>query len=88
VVRAVRRHGPRHLATARRTVAAITLVAVDETALDAAGMLDPPRLRTLDAIHLAAALALGDSLEGFVTYDARLADAAITCGLPVAAPAP
>jgi hypothetical protein len=44
-------------------------------------------LRALDAIHLATALAAGDSLDGFVCYDAHLAAAAESVGLTVLAPA-
>ena len=47
----------------------------------------PYHLRTLDAIHLGTALSLGESLEAFVVYDARLADAARYEGLAVLAPA-
>jgi uncharacterized protein len=50
--------------------------------------LQPARLRTLDAIHLASAVTLSDEIEAFVTYDARLADAARAVGLRVAAPNP
>lgn len=46
----------------------------------------PYELRTLDAIHLGTALSLGESLEAFVVYDARLADAARNEGLAVLAP--
>lgn len=51
-----------------------------------AGRLDPPGLRTLDAIHLASAIELSPDLDALVTYDVRLADAASVLGLPVAAP--
>jgi hypothetical protein len=44
---------------------------------------DPSVLRSLHAIHLAAALDLGDDLEGLVTYDARLAEAAEANGVAV-----
>jgi predicted nucleic acid-binding protein len=54
--------------------------------LAAAGALDPPTLRTLDAIQLATALSLGDAIEAFVAYDERLAAAAAGHGLRVAAP--
>lgn len=40
----------------------------------------------LDAVHLAAALELGDDLDGLVTYDDRLADAARFHGITVIAP--
>ncbi len=39
-----------------------------------------------DAIHLAAALDLGDDLEGLITYDDRLAAAAVSNGVAVVAP--
>lgn len=54
--------------------------------LDAAAELRPPELRTLDAIHLAAALIAPD-LRALVTYDSRLAAAATTAGLTVVSPA-
>ena len=41
----------------------------------AAGNLESPTLRSLDAIHLATALAIDDEVE-FITYDERLATAA------------
>ena len=49
--------------------------------------LAPHLLRTLDAIHLATAMALGPELDAFVTYDDRLAEAARAIGLPVVRPA-
>jgi hypothetical protein len=41
---------------------------------------------SLDAIHLATALGLGDLLDGFYTYDTRLIEAATQAGLRVLAP--
>lgn len=46
---------------------------------------DPAILRTLDALHLAATLAVGDDLEGIATCDDRLAHAAALHGIPVMA---
>lgn len=43
-------------------------------------------IRSLDAIHLGAALTLRDNLTSFVTYDERLLEAAITAGLPTDSP--
>jgi prevent-host-death family protein len=40
----------------------------------------------LDAVHLAAALALGPDLGTMFVYDVRLRQAAEACGLPVGAP--
>jgi uncharacterized protein len=44
-------------------------------------------MRSLDALHLAIALELGDDLDGLVTYDDRLAEAARLQGIRVEAPA-
>jgi len=46
----------------------------------------PVTVRSLDAIHLAAALSIRRSLTSFVTYDKRLLGAAIAAGLPAEAP--
>ena len=46
-----------------------------------------PTLRTLDAIHLATAIAVRDEIDAVVTYDDRLADAARSEGLAVLSPA-
>jgi predicted nucleic acid-binding protein len=51
-----------------------------------AGSLEPPHLRTLDALHLASALELGADLEGLVTYDTRMIDGAHTAGIAVVTP--
>jgi len=60
---------------------------VTTATFEEAGRLDPTLLRSLDAVHLAAALSLGDDLEGIVTYDDRLAEAAQANGVPVVSPA-
>ncbi|MEW2377310.1 type II toxin-antitoxin system VapC family toxin [Micromonospora sp. NPDC047812] len=46
----------------------------------------PTGIRTLDALHVASAQALGDALDVLVTYDKRMSDIAAQVGLPVAAP--
>ncbi len=51
------------------------LVAMDDQVIRLASDLEPPVLRTLDAIHLATAISL-PNLDGLVTYDQRLARAA------------
>jgi hypothetical protein len=48
----------------------ISLVMPSVTTFSRAGQLQRPALRSLDAIHLATALELGDDLEGLVAYDA------------------
>jgi predicted nucleic acid-binding protein len=64
----------------------ISAIALDLTTVAAAGSIGPPALRTLDAIHLASAAALGDDLEAVVTYDRRLADAVRALGMPDLSP--
>jgi uncharacterized protein len=49
-----------------------------------AGLLPGPALRSLDALHLAAAIAL--DVDALVTYDERLAAAATTVGIEVLQP--
>jgi predicted nucleic acid-binding protein len=61
-------------------------IAFDPEVAAAAATIGPPTLRTLDAIHLASAAALGADLEALVTYDRRLLDAARALGMPVASP--
>lgn len=54
---------------------------------DLAASVGGPLLRTLDAIHIATALATLPELDAFVTYDDRMAEAARSLGLPVVRPA-
>ena len=86
LLRAVRRVAPDRAVRAREVLDRVTLLTVTSATFDAAGRLDPPALRTLDAVHLAAALVLGDDLDGLVSYDQRLADAARLHGVAVLAP--
>lgn len=87
-VRALRRSGnDDYLPGARRLFRAMHMIRVDEPLLDRAGILDPDDLRTLDAIHLSAALALDGDLGTMFVYDTRLAAAAEAYGLEVASPA-
>jgi uncharacterized protein len=65
----------------------LALVDVDRPVLTVAAVLDPPALRTLDAIHLATALAVREDLDALVTYDRRLRVAAEGAHLEVLAPA-
>ena len=85
-LRAVRHLGPDALATVREGLRRVDLIGIDDRILDAAGTLGPQVLRTLDAIHLATALAVGDDLEAIVTYDERMVAAARLLGLPAATP--
>ena len=74
------------LADRRAVLDGVALINLDAPLYDLAGSLQPSSLRSLDAIHVAAALTLGSELTAFVTYDHRLADAAERNGLRVLAP--
>ena len=87
LLRAVRRAAPDRVVRAREVLDSLILVEVTTATFEAAGRLDPAVLRTLDAVHLAAALDLDDDLDGIVTYDDRLAEAARAHGVAVVAPA-
>lgn len=86
VVRAVRPQGPDAVASAHRLLDGLRLIRLDDDLLDTAAHLDTPALRSLDAIHLASALALGKGLAAVVSYDRRMAAAAERLGLTVVAP--
>jgi len=85
-LRAVRHLGSGAMATVREGLRRVDLIGIDDRILDAAGMLEPRILRTLDAIHLATALSLGDDLAEIVTYDERMTEAARLLGLPTISP--
>ncbi len=85
-IRALRDQERGALVNAREALRRIDLVAIDERILDTAGVLDPGVLRTLDAIHIVTALAIGDDLEVIVTYDQRMVAAARLIGVPSTSP--
>ena len=76
VTRAIMLHGAATRRTAREVLARIELVRINARVLSRAATMDPASLRTLDAIHLATASLLEESLHRFVCYDERLASAA------------
>ena len=86
MLRAIRGQGSPALTRARRTLARLHLVTIDEELLDSAAAVDPRVLRSLDAIHLAAAQLFGDELTAVVTYDRRMAAAAELIDVTVATP--
>jgi predicted nucleic acid-binding protein len=71
---------------AREILARVALVDIDRRALTFAAAIDPPTVRTLDAIHLATALVLREDLRALVTYDRRLAASAERADLQVQRP--
>lgn len=62
----------------------VSLAALDRAVYRSAGLLPMKYLRTLDALHLEAAIRLG--VDAVLTYDHRLAEAASAAGFGVIAP--
>ena len=71
---------------AQRAVGRLSTVPLTRSVLSAAAALQPTGLRTPDAIHVASALAVGQAVRAFVTYDDRLDGAARQHGLVVERP--
>lgn len=69
----------------RQLLDSIALLPVDRPLLAVAGAIDEPMLRTLDAIHVAAAAAVSP-VDGFVSYDRRQSAVARLAGLRTVAP--
>lgn len=88
LVRAVRRNAPELATRATEVLDSIILLTLRPSIFEQAGRLSPTEIRSLDAIHLAAALDLGDDLDAIVTYDDRQANAATANGVPVISPLP
>jgi predicted nucleic acid-binding protein len=88
VHRALRRTRQPRSAHARAdaVLATIGLIRLDPPVLSRAAQFASPEMRSLDAIHVAAALTIGDDPEAFITYDARQAKAAAAEGLNVLQP--
>jgi predicted nucleic acid-binding protein len=77
---------PQRMLLVRALLDSVSFMTADVTLSDDAGILRPPELRSLDAIHLATARSLGTRLAAVVTYDQRLAGAAAWYGIPVESP--
>ena len=67
-------------------LAVVTFVVPSESTFEVARSIGPADLRTLDALHLAAATELGGDLDALITYDHRLAAACESLGIEVLAP--
>ena len=86
-LRGARRASPAALALARIKLTTIHVCSLDAADFARAAELNPAIQRSLDALHLSAALAFGDELDGIVTYDDQLAEAARLHGVRVESPA-
>jgi predicted nucleic acid-binding protein len=86
VLRALLPAGDEAMTRGRAVLQRIDLVRVNDRILNAAGVLRPPELRSLDAIHLATAQELGEELSALVTYDDRMVTAAKQLGYRIVQP--
>lgn len=85
-IRVATRARPALLPVAKELLTAFDTISITDAV--ARGAEDEPdrSLRSLDAIHLATARELGDSVTAFVTYDARLLEAVSDAGMAVLSP--
>ena len=86
LLRATKREAPELMGRARVIIESIFLLRLPPSTFERSAEIGPDLLRSLDAIHLAAALELGDELDGFITYDDRQAAAANLLGFAVLSP--
>jgi uncharacterized protein len=86
VMRALQRHGSHEDDDPEGLLEAFAVLDLTPGICRAAGALWPVALRSLDALHLATALSIGDPALELVTYDGRLARAAAGHGVVVAHP--
>jgi len=86
IQRALLPSGEEALAAGRRVLTRCDLVRVNDRVLNLAGAMDPPELRSLDAIHLATAERLREEIQELIIYDERMASAARQRGFRVSAP--
>ena len=86
LLRVTRRIAPDLMVQARAILDALVILTLSTELCERAAILEPRLLRSLDAIHLAAAMEMGDDLRGLVTYDHRLAAGAESLGIEVLTP--
>ncbi len=86
VARALLPFGAAALARGEDTMSRLDVIRINDRILRGAGTMLPARLRSLDAIHLATAVALGVDLARVCTYDERMARSAAELGMTVVAP--
>jgi predicted nucleic acid-binding protein len=86
VLRALLPAGEEAISRGRAVLQRIDLVRVNDRILSAAGVLRPPELHSLDAIHLATAQELGNDVRTLVTYDDRMVAAAKQLGYTIVQP--
>jgi predicted nucleic acid-binding protein len=87
LMRVVARYGePGQADRARYLLDGLDILPLTEPVIALAETIGPPTLRSIDAIHLAAAARMEHELTAFVSYDHRLLDGCREVGLPAACP--
>ena len=86
LLRVTRRIAPDLMVQARAILDALVILTLSTELCERAAILEPHLPRGLDAIHLAAAMEMGDDLRGLITYDHRLAAGAASLGIQVLTP--
>lgn len=86
VLRALLGSGGEAIAAGRGVLARCEFVRINDRILNAAAILLPPEIRSLDAIHLATAQLIRNEIREIITYDDRMAGAARLMGLRISAP--
>jgi predicted nucleic acid-binding protein len=86
VSRAVLRLDPGSVGVVDSRLGELVTLELDDATLERAARIEPATLRSLNAIHLASAEQLGESLAVFIAYDDRLLAAAEAHGFTVACP--
>lgn len=87
-IRAIRRTHESLVSPTLSAMERIDLIEVSPSILEVAALIDPPTVRSLDAIHLATAIRIGQRGTTFVAYDLRLLSAARELGFTTASPKP
>lgn len=87
LMRAVARVGEPGLPErARYLLDGVDILPITDAVIALAESIGPANLRSLDAIHLAAASQVRDEMTSFVTYDHRLLDGCRDVGFPTQSP--
>lgn len=86
LLRATRRAAPEQMVQARAVLDSLILLKMTTPVFERAATLQPETLRSLDSLHLAAALELEDELDGIITYDQQQAAGSQALGIKVIAP--
>jgi uncharacterized protein len=85
-VRAATRYSETVTAKVFELFEAVALIPLTSSTYRRAALISPSTLRTLDAIHVSAALDLPRSSLGIISYDTRLVSVAKTVGLRTFSP--